>query len=154
MIRFIMAKQSIRVAIKYKSTSYMIKAAIKAGLKHIGGNGFLCKNCGDKRSAHKFTKGRGTVYGCNLCGARWGSLIKEAPTEASHKYSELKVMSSNGGYYIGREDDEDGSPYSKESGYYKSYGEAKDALENDFEVRDCAENNYAYDSGALPDIRK
>ena len=71
-----MAKSTIILVDTYKDTSTMIKAAIKVGFKHLGGNGFLCKNCGDKKSARKFTQGRGTLYGCNSCGARWGSLIK------------------------------------------------------------------------------
>lgn len=153
-----MANTIIKIVDKYKDTSDMIKAAIAAGLKHIGGNGFLCKNCGNKKSVRKFTKGRGTIYGCNLCGARWGSLIKEDPTPvvedeaAVDEYSELKVMHSNAGYYIGRED-EFGAPYSRESGYY-TFDEAKTALIEGFEVRDCAENNHAYNTGALPDVRK
>lgn len=61
---------------EYKYTEDMIKAAIAVGFKHFGGNGLLCKNCGDKKSARKFTKGKGTLYGCNKCGARWGTLIK------------------------------------------------------------------------------
>lgn len=69
-------KPIIRFTTKYKSTTEMIKAAIAAGFKHIGGNSLLCKNCGDKKSARKFTKGKSTLYGCNTCGARWGSLIK------------------------------------------------------------------------------
>lgn len=71
-----MAKTTIRIVDAYKSTTAMIKAAITAGLTHTGGNGFLCRNCGDKKAARKFTQGRGTLYGCNSCGARWGSLIK------------------------------------------------------------------------------
>ena len=71
-----MSKPIIRIVDTYKSTTDMIKAAIAAELKHVGGNGFLCKNCGDKKSARKFTKGRSIMFGCNKCGARWGSLIK------------------------------------------------------------------------------
>lgn len=72
-----MAKSIIRlVDTSYKDTSTMIKAAIKAGFKHTGGKGYLCRYCGDDGSVRKFTMGRGTIYGCNLCGARWGSLIK------------------------------------------------------------------------------
>lgn len=154
-------KPIIVMSIKYKNTTEMIKAAIAIGLKHKGGNGFLCKNCGDKRSTRKFTEGRGTIYGCNKCGARWGSLIKatdipptvpeEAPT--NNVYSELKVLHSGAGYYIGRVD-KFGAPYSRESGYYRAFEAAENQLKNGFVVRDCAENNFAYDSGALPDIRK
>ena len=71
-----MTKPIIKLSIKYKDNNSMIKAAIDAGFKHIGGYGLLCKNCGNKKSTRKFTKGKGTMYGCNLCGARWGSLIK------------------------------------------------------------------------------
>jgi len=74
-----MAKPVIKFAIKYEKSSDMIKAAINAGFKHIGGDSLLCKNCGHKRAARKFTKDRGIMYGCNLCKARWGSLIKEPP---------------------------------------------------------------------------
>jgi len=75
-------KSIIKTAIKYKDTTEMIKTAIVAGLKHIGGDGLLCKNCGNKSSAHKFTKGRSTMYGCNLCGARLGisNLTKQLET--------------------------------------------------------------------------
>lgn len=65
--------------------------------------------------------------------------------------TDLKVLHSNAGYYIGRTDN--GDPYSRESGYYRSYEEAEKELKNGFEVRDCVENNFAYDSGNLPDIR-
>ena len=154
-----MAKSIIILVGTYKDTSTMIKAAIKVGFKHLGGNGFLCKNCGDKKSTRKFTKGRGILYGCNSCGARWGSLVKEKATPVvddeapADEYSELKVMHSNAGYYIGRED-EVGAPYSRESGYYRAFDEANTALIEEFEVRDCAENAHAYASGVLPDIRK
>lgn len=84
-----MASTIIKTVDKYKNTSDMIKAAIAAGFKHIGGNGLLCKNCGDKKSARKFTMDKGTIYGCNLCGARWGSLIKRVPS----KESVLSLMS-------------------------------------------------------------
>lgn len=67
--------------------------------------------------------------------------------------SELMVLYSAAGYYIGRRDTKDGSPYSRESGYYPSYETAEVALDG-FEVRSCAENNFAYDNGNLPDIRK
>lgn len=154
-----MAKSIIILVDTYKDTSTMIKAAIKVGFKHLGGNGFLCKNCGAKKSARKFTQGRGTLYGCNLCGARWGSLVRKTSVPVTeedvpvNEYSELKVMSSAAGYYIGRKD-EDGMPFSRESGYYKSYTAAKSSMTSDFDVRDCAENNAAYASGKLPDIRK
>ena len=69
-------------------------------------------------------------------------------------FSELKVMSSNAGYYIGRSSTEYGDPYSRESDYYPTYGAAEKDLNNKtFVVRDCSENNFAYDTGTLPDIR-
>ena len=67
--------------------------------------------------------------------------------------SELRVLHSNAGYYIGRIDTKLG-PYSRESGYYSSYKEAETALNTNFKVRNCGENNFAYDNKSLPDIRK
>lgn len=69
------------------------------------------------------------------------------------KHSELQVLHSNAGYYIGRNDAE-GLPLSRESGYFPTYRNAEDALIKGFQIRDCVENNYAYDKGTLPDIRK
>jgi len=74
-------------------------------------------------------------------------------------YSDLKVMRSGAGYYIGRSYREKGSdwdePGSRESGYYPSESAArKDLLSGDFEVRDATENNSAYEHGDLPDIRR
>ena len=71
-------------------------------------------------------------------------------------YTKLKVIQSAAGYYIGRGWVEDGfeEPGSRESGYFGTEGQAMKALETGFEVRDCAENNAAYDKGELPDIRK
>lgn len=40
-------------------------------------------------------------------------------TGAEHPGTELKVLRSNAGYYIGHLD-VDGAPYSRESGYYKT----------------------------------
>ena len=74
-------------------------------------------------------------------------------------YTELKVMQSAAGYYIGRGyvvEEEWGTyeePGSRESGYYKTREAAQCALETEFDVRDCVENNSAYDNGSLPDIR-
>lgn len=160
-------KHSTTIDYRYKNTTDMIKAALIAGFKHRGGKGFMCRGCHHKSSARKFTKGRGTLYACNLCGARWGSLIKGNPApktknpvpEAEEKpttgvlYSDLKVLSSNAGFYIGRVDIH-GGPYSRESGYYKTFGIATQALEDGFELRGCGENDIAYEMGALPDIRK
>lgn len=68
-------------------------------------------------------------------------------------YSGLKVMRSNAGYYLGRSD-EDGIPYSRESKYYPTFESAEKDLKEGFDVRDCAENNSAYEKKVLPDIRK
>lgn len=76
--------------------------------------------------------------------------------------SELKVMHSAAGYYIGRSysDLEYGfeGPYSRESGYMSKANaiNAMRRLDDNkafFEVRDCIENNEAYDKGTLPDLR-
>ena len=72
-----MAKGHITIDYRYKSTTEMIQAALIAKFKHRGGNGFMCRGCRNKSSARKFTKGRGTLYACNLCGSRWGSLVKD-----------------------------------------------------------------------------
>lgn len=53
------------------------------------------------------------------------------------KISELKVLKSNAGFYIGKTyESEHGNdyPYSRESGYYKTREEAQSALDN---------NNYS-----------
>lgn len=77
--------------------------------------------------------------------------------------SDLKVMRSAAGWYIGRDyydPDEPWTspdrpcPYSRESGYFASEEEAKTALRDGFSVRNCVENNWAYESGSLPDIRE
>jgi len=69
--------------------------------------------------------------------------------------SELKVMRSAAGYYLGRSyfDTEFGfeAPYSRETGYM-SEAEAVDELKRgSFEVRQCIENDAAYANGNLPD---
>ena len=72
--------------------------------------------------------------------------------------SDLKVMQSAAGYYIGRSyfDLECGCefPFSRESGYM-SRTEARERLEYDtYEVRDCIENDAMYAAGSLPDPRE
>lgn len=62
-------------------------------------------------------------------------------------------MRSAAGYYIGRSctnDDMPGfeEPYSRESGYYPNEAAATADLHT-FDVRDCAENEYAYETGAI-----
>ena len=42
----------------------------------------------------------------------------------SNNISELQVLKSAAGYYIGRT--EDGMPYSRESGYFRTYEEAEE----------------------------
>ena len=69
--------------------------------------------------------------------------------------SDLQVMQSAAGFYIGRSywDTEFGfeGPYSRESGYYANKADAEaDLAAQSFEVRDCIENNAAYKSGDLP----
>jgi hypothetical protein len=71
-----MAKTVIKFGAVYKYQSDMIKAAIEAGFKHVSGRGFACRNCGHKYSVRKFLKGRATMYACNKCRARWGSVVK------------------------------------------------------------------------------
>lgn len=71
-----MTKQTILIGKEYKYLSDMIQAAIKAGFKHVAGGGFACKKCKRKYSARKFLKGRGTLFACNKCRARWGNFIK------------------------------------------------------------------------------
>ena len=69
-------------------------------------------------------------------------------------YTDLKVMKSPAGYYLGRTcwDKKDGyeEPLSRESDYFDTKEEAERALKAGFAVRDCAENEYAYGAGALP----
>jgi len=67
----------------------------------------------------------------------------------------LEVLSSGAGSYIGRRclDKQGGfiEPYSRESGYFPNCVKAKEALDRmNFEVRDCVENNAAYEAGGLP----
>jgi hypothetical protein len=73
--------------------------------------------------------------------------------------SELKVMQSGAGFYIGRSywdsEFEFEGPYSRESGYYAFEGDATRDLKHDmFSRRSCVENDWSYDNGELPDIRE
>ena len=67
--------------------------------------------------------------------------------------SELKILRSAAGYYIGRTCKEDGlpfeEPYSRESGYYPTEKAAENDLHT-FDVRDCVENEHAYNTGVIP----
>lgn len=68
-------------------------------------------------------------------------------------YTDLQVMRSNAGWYIGRAcwDVEGGypEPYSRESDYYGTEAEAAKALPS-FTPRRCLENDHGYATGALP----
>jgi hypothetical protein len=67
-------------------------------------------------------------------------------------YTELKVMRSAAGYYIGRGYIENGMefPGSRESGYYRTEEEAQKELDRmSFDVRDCNENDALYRSGQV-----
>jgi hypothetical protein len=73
--------------------------------------------------------------------------------------SELHVMQSGAGYYIGRSclDPDCGGmevPFSRESGYMTKTAavEAMASPYQDWPVRDCVENNALYASGELPDL--
>jgi len=72
--------------------------------------------------------------------------------------SELKVMRSAAGYYIGRDyfDLEFGfvGPYSRESGYMNQADAGEALATMNFPVRDCVENNASYANDELPDIRE
>jgi hypothetical protein len=70
-------------------------------------------------------------------------------------YSDLQVMQSPAGYYIGRIcwDKAEGfpEPLSRESDYFYTKEEAEKALKGmSFEVRECMENQDAYEKGRLP----
>lgn len=62
--------------------------------------------------------------------------------------SKLQVFHSNTGYYIGQED-VDGLPLSKESGYFPTYSSAEAVLINRLQTRDCDKNKKL-----LPEIHK
>jgi len=51
----------------------------------------------------------------------------------------IEVLRSAAGYYIGQLDKE-GLPYSRLSGYFRTYKEAEHAMKNGFALRDCFEN--------------
>lgn len=56
--------------------------------------------------------------------------------------SKLKVMKSNAGFYLGRSDLEDGSPYSRESEYFETAERAEELLDKnpDLWYRQADEN--------------
>ena len=55
-------------------------------------------------------------------------------------HSELQVLHSNTGYYIGRVD-VNGIPLSKESGYFPTYRSAEEVLIHRFQVKSHSEND-------------
>ena len=73
--------------------------------------------------------------------------------------SDLKIMQSAAGYYIGRSywDNEFGfeGPYSRETDYMTEAAAlnvlASIKASEDWPVRDCVENKHAYATGSLPD---
>lgn len=64
-------------------------------------------------------------------------------TMTDEKYNsddlELQVCSSPAGYYVGQLEP-CGAPFSRLSGYCKSFGDAKKALKDGWPVRDAVEN--------------
>ena len=73
----------------------------------------------------------------------------------SENFSELQVLRSAGGYYIGRmyaDEDMGGMlvPGTRESDYFESEEEAASALKHGFPVRQCMENDMLYSSCVLP----
>lgn len=81
---------------------------------------------------------------------------KRFPIENEDCYlTGLHVCQSNAGYYIGRMCwDKEGDfeePFSRESGYYRKKEDAEKELHEGFEVRECLENEWAYEEGHLPE---
>ena len=72
------------------------------------------------------------------------------------KYSDLQVLRSAAGFYIGRTFKSHGfeEPGSRESEYFPTHESAEKALKEGFVIRECIENDQAYESGDLPDLRK
>jgi hypothetical protein len=60
----------------------------------------------------------------------------------TYEVTDLKIMHSPAGFYIGREM-ADGEPFSRESGYYRSKSEAQEHLNNGDFGRDCIESQFA-----------
>lgn len=83
---------------------------------------------------------------------------KKFPIENETEFvSEIQVMHSAAGYYLGRsciaKDEPDmpfEQPYSRESGYYRSEEAAKEALKEGFILRKASENEWAYNNGKIP----
>ena len=74
--------------------------------------------------------------------------------DSDYFYTDLKVMKSPAGYSLGRTcwDKKCGfeEPLSRESGYFGTKDEAELALKAGFKVRECLENEHAYEAGMLP----
>lgn len=68
-------------------------------------------------------------------------------------YTELKIMKSNAGYYVGRGYMEGiiEVPGSRESGYYATKEEAEKAFDFNTFDRDCSENRFMYETH--PDLK-
>jgi len=75
--------------------------------------------------------------------------------EPGYRLTEMMVLHSNAGYYLGRmgwNPNMGGfeEPCSRESDYFTTKEEAEKALKGGFDLRDCLENNYGYQEGSLP----
>jgi hypothetical protein len=84
--------------------------------------------------------------------------VRPSDPTALYALSEMQVMRSAAGYYLGRAawDEEHGfaEPGSRESGYFATRAEAERELKSwnvGLEQRDCIENEWAYEAGELPD---
>lgn len=68
-------------------------------------------------------------------------------------YSEMCVLQSNAGYYIGRNfkgnNDNFDQPGSRESGYFKTKEEAEKALKEGFDWRNVGENISLYNDAYM-----
>jgi len=81
--------------------------------------------------------------------------------DATYALSEMRVLKSAAGYYVGRTawDEDDGyeEPGSRESGYFATEAEAAAALKAwdvGLDARNCSENAWAYATGHLPDPKE
>lgn len=63
-----------------------------------------------------------------------------------HNYSELQVLESSAGFYIGRYYNGDGYsvPGNRESKYFPTKEVADNKLKNGFEIRNCMESDIFY----------
>jgi len=69
-------------------------------------------------------------------------------------FSELKVLKSAAGYYIGRLYWDDEFNFwdngSRESNYFATEAQATMAFHDGFDIRQCSENELGYSQGWLP----